>query len=183
MFDLLLEIAKGVTGNAAYDWLKGSFQSGKVKQKALEQQAKPTEDRKTFYVFDLASDFEAILKAVNSPVVHIVVEDEPTTAWHLPIIVVESKVTNEWYVFGKGRLAFEGSGGGLANAKWLVAMLKENNVPVAGWVSPRELTDKLDDGALHWSALKTQMWPLMSYIKEPHIQQYISSVFGELKSH
>lgn len=182
MFELFLELAKGVAGNATYDLLKRIFLSGKVAEEAVAQQAKPAEDRKRFYVFDLANEFEPILKTVSSPVVHIVVEDKPTTAWHLPVIVIESNATNEWYVFAKGRLAFEGSGGGLANAKQLLFLLKDNRVPVAGWVSSRELTDQLDNGTLHWGALKPQLWPLMSYIEKPYIQQYISSVFGELKS-
>lgn len=183
VFELFLDLAKGVAGNATYDWLKRIFLSGKVTQEAVIQQEKPVEERKHFYVFDLTNDFEPMLKTVNSPIVHIVVEDKPTTAWHLPVIILESSTTNEWYVFAKGSLAFEGSGGGLSNAKWFLTLLKDNNVPVVGWVSSKEFTDKLGNGMLHWSVLKTQLWPLMSYIEKPYIQQFISSVFSELKKH
>jgi hypothetical protein len=55
--------------------------------------------QRRFETFDARYDIERLLAYVEQPVVHLLVEDLPSTAYNLPGYVLESKATGEWFVF------------------------------------------------------------------------------------
>ena len=107
-------------------------------------------------------------------------ESEPSSAWHLAIIVVESRTTGEWYVSRKGEMAFEGSGGGKWVAEIVGDFCKSNNISVAGWVFPQEEIDLLTSGKIHWPLVKNKAIPLLSYAKSDHFVKYVVDSYKKI---
>ena len=121
-----------------------------------------------------------MLNLIKQPIVHFVVEDIPTTAWHLPVVVVEDSVTKEWYVFSKGNLAFEGCGGGLAQTQILFKKLLERKIPFSAWVLERAGSDKLSQGCRMWPELKSKCIPILAYKKNEYFDQYVTGIYQKL---
>lgn len=196
MFEKLIEMAlSGVVGNFTYDKLKALLLDEDVADKqanereALESYDDP--DIKAVYganihyvnrfkTFDIVHHFDDVLPLIKNPVVHIVIEDQPSTAWHLPLIVLEDNVTKEWYIFSKGRMAFEGSGGGLSQSKMLFRKLIANKVPFTAWVLDYVLAAKLSQGCRMWPEFRNQLVPLLTYNKSRIFTDYILKTFMDI---
>ncbi|MGA4604701.1 hypothetical protein [Pseudoalteromonas maricaloris] len=121
-FDFISSVVSGVTANGVtrlVEALWGGDKAYNLEDKDPENDINKNEvvaeskKLRLFQNFHIKSGFETILNSVDQPIVHFVIEDKPTTAWHLVTIVVESQVTGQWYVSQRGEMAFEGSGGGL----------------------------------------------------------------------
>lgn len=192
MFDKLVEMAvSGVVGNAAYDQLKVFFTRSTAVPSPEPEEFEDDPDIKARYgenieyihrykTFSLLSDLNAVLALTRQPVVHFVVEDKPTTAWHLPSVVIEDSVTGEWYVFSKGNIAFEGSGGGLHQAESLIRFLLEKHIPFTAWVLDRISSDKLDQGCRTWVELKASCVPLLAHRSSEYFEKYVAGKYVEL---
>lgn len=122
----------------------------------------PTSQRR-FDIFDARYDIERLLAYVEQPVVHLLVEDQPSSAYNLPGYVLESKATGEWFVFGRGRLALEGNGGGYRNMQGVTEILRAKQTKIVGWVIRKSDMDRLEDGQLLWSMARQDLIPLLSY--------------------
>jgi hypothetical protein len=139
-----------------------------------------TQAVRRFKTFHIKSGFESVLAATPDPVVHVLVEDKPTTAWHLAILVVESRTTGEWYISSKGEMALEGSGGGLAVSKMVASMCRTKQVPVAGWVCSQLLSNQLARGLTLWPTAKAELLPLVTYAESDYFAKYIATTFREI---
>ncbi|GLQ33312.1 hypothetical protein [Litoribrevibacter albus] len=194
--ELLKMMISGTVGNYTYDRLKSLLSSP---PKSDDEHAPPAPDsshdpdikgiyganivyNNNYRTFDIVNDLYDVIDLVKSPMVHIVIEDKPSTAWHLPLVVVEDMETKEWYVFSKGRMAFEGSGGGLANSKDLLQFLINNDIRFAGWVLDFISSEKLSQGCKTWPSLRDSCLPLISYNKNQYFSKYVANVFGELST-
>lgn len=192
MFDKLVEMAvSGVVGNAAYDQLKAFFTRSSVAPTPEPIEPEDDPDIKArhgvnieyvhrYKTFNLLRDLNVVLALTREPVVHFVVEDKPTTAWHLPSVVIEDAFTSEWYVFSKGNIAFEGSGGGLHQAESLIRFLLEKRIPFTAWVLDRISSDKLDQGCRTWVELKAKCVPLLAHRSSEYFEKYVAGKYAEL---
>ncbi|CUJ69267.1 Uncharacterised protein [Achromobacter sp. 2789STDY5608633] len=117
-----------------------------------------------FRTFDATDSLVSILQLVEGPVVHLLVEDQPSTHYRLPGYVLESTVTGEWYVFARGRLALEGTGGGANNMRDVSDLLRERGVRIVGWVIPQADMDALEGGRMLWNEARAALVPLLSFI-------------------
>lgn len=196
MFEKLLEMMiSGAVGNFTYDRLRSLL---RAPQKGSEPEAPQVEGppdpdvkeicgsnvfyRNHYRTFDIVRDLYDIIALIKSPMVHIVIEDKPSSAWHLPLVVVEDIESKEWYVFSKGRMAFEGSGGGMANSKSLLQYLVNNKIRFAGWVLDYVSSEKLSQGCTAWPTLRDKCLPLIAYNENQYFTKYVVEVFGELSS-
>ncbi|PWI33532.1 hypothetical protein DI392_08670 [Vibrio albus] len=203
MFEKLLEMVfSGIVGNFSYKRVKSLLstpqdeteenledipESGVVKplhdphDPDIEDQFGPNVYyKRNFRTFDIVNDLYDVIGLVKSPMVHIVIEDHPSTAWHLPLVVVEDMESKEWYVFSKGRMAFEGTGGGLADSKDLLQYLINNKIRFAGWVLDYVSSEKLSHGCRTWPELRDKCIPLIAYNKNQYFSKYVVDVIGEL---
>lgn len=121
-----------------------------------------------FKTFDAWKDLDAILKTVRDPLISILIEDKPSTFYRLPSMVLESKATGEWFVFSRGRMSFEGSGGGIRNTRDILAQIKTTGAFVGVWVVPQNKLNDLDNGYELWPAIRTQAVPLLAVIAGEH---------------
>lgn len=140
----------------------------------------PIPSAQLFKTFNIKSGFENVLSATPEPVVHVLIEDTPTTAWHMAILVVESNATGEWYVSSKGEMALEGTGGGLAVSKMVASICLSRQVPVAGWVCPQALSDQLACGEVLWPSKKAELVPLVTYAGSDYFSKYIAKTFRKI---
>jgi len=115
-----------------------------------------------FKTFDAWNDLDNLLKVVKEPLISILIEDQPSTHYRLPSLVLESRVTGEWYVFYRGRMSFEGTGGGIRNSEVILDRLKAANVSVGVWVLDQALLDRLDSGCELWPAIRSQAVPFLA---------------------
>lgn len=188
MVDFISSVFSGVTANTITRVIESLW--GEKVALNLTEDAKPENkqiestkiDERVFQTFHIKNGFEGILNFVSDPIVHMVIEDHPTTAWHLVVLVVESRTTGEWYVSQKGEMAFEGSGGGLFVAETVVRKCKERRIPVAGWVISREDSDDLSSGKKLWTEIKSSVIPLMSYSKKEYFVKYIAKKFNDINT-
>lgn len=117
-----------------------------------------------FRTFDATDSLVSILRLVEGPIVHLLVEDRPSTHYRLPGYVLESTVTGEWYVFSRGRLALEGTGGGANNMRDVSALLRERGVRIVGWVIDQADMDALEGGRMLWPEARATLVPLLSFL-------------------
>ncbi|MEB2306459.1 hypothetical protein [Citrobacter braakii] len=115
-----------------------------------------------FKTFDVWSDLDKLLKVVKEPKISVLIEEQPSTYYRLPSLVLESRITGEWYVFPRGRISFEGNGGGIQNAEVIFNQLKEENVSVGIWVIDQALLDRLDNGHEFWPTIRLQIVPFLA---------------------
>ena len=149
------------------------------------QRVPPNNDEpspKLFQTFHIASGFESVVAATPKPIVHILIEDQPTTAWHLAVIVVESSSTQQWYVSQKGEMAYEGTGGGLAVATEVAEVCRAGDIPVAAWICSQGLTDDLSNGQILWPTVKRELIPLSSYAKSDYFATYIRTAYDRMSA-
>jgi hypothetical protein len=130
---------------------------------ANDEDADPPAMPRRFEIFDARYDIERLLAYVEQPVVHLLVEDQPSTAYNLPGYVLESKTTGEWFVFSRGRLALEGTGGGYQNMESVTEILRAKETKIVGWVIRNGDMDRLEDGRLLWPEARRDLIPLLSY--------------------
>lgn len=182
--ELFSGASQGVAGNlltrvldAFWQRVTESKPAELTKEVAAGQTVAPIERFKTF---EIRSGFESVLAATPDPVVHILIEDKPTTAWHLAVLIVESRVTGEWYVSSKGEMALEGSGGGLAVSKTVASICLSQRIPVAAWVCPQLLSDQLSCGQILWPAHKAELVPLVTYAESDYFAKYIAKTFKQI---
>lgn len=196
MFEKILEMmVSGTIGNYTYDRIKTLLSSPvnhEVTDEPKHEQFSDSDIREicgpnTFYrnnyrTFDIVHDLYDVISLIKLPMVHIVIEDKPSTAWHLPLVVVEDLESKEWYVFSKGRMAFEGSGGGLAVSKSIFKYLIDNKIRFTGWVLDHVRSEKLSQGCITWPTVRDECLPLISYNKNQYFTKYVVEVFGELST-
>lgn len=115
-----------------------------------------------FRTFDIWHDLDAVISVIQDPRVYILIEDVPSTAYCLPAVVLQSIATGDWYVFHRGRLAFQGAGGGLANSRSIVEDLKRRGVPISAWIVRRTDLDAMEAGQVTWPAVSKDIVPLLA---------------------
>lgn len=115
-----------------------------------------------FRTFDLCFDLPSILSLLKSPRAFVLIEDRPSTAYCLPLVVLADEASTEWYVFRRGRIAFEGCGGGMSNSKAIFGHLRANGVSLSAWVLPRSSADDLEIGFVTWPQVREQAIPVAS---------------------
>jgi len=113
-----------------------------------------------FKTYDAWSDLTKLLEVAQKPLISILIESQPSTFYRLATVILESKESREWFVFSRGRLSFEGTGGGINNSKDIINMLKEKNIPIGVWVADRADVDNLDNGLAFWPEVRKHVVPL-----------------------
>lgn len=194
MVEKIIEWAlSGFVGNFTYDRINELLAGPKDPKEQATQQTPPTKDpdietvngtnilyKKKYRTFDIEYDLEDVTSLMRQPIVHIVLEDKPTTAWHLGLVVAEDATTSEWYVFRKGRLAFEGTGGGLNQSKALFKKLLEKKIPFTCWVVDQVSSEKLSQGCQPWPRVREQCIPILAFEKNEYFQKYVLGVYKEM---
>lgn len=107
---------------------------------------------------------EEFLDIVRDPVIHIVMESEPSTFYFTVATILESSATGEWYVFGIGQLALQGMGGGHKRFEQLLRIIQRRNPPVAIWCSSNIDMEAIEEGEITWLELKPRLAPFLSVI-------------------
>lgn len=118
-----------------------------------------------FKTFDSSHDLEALLHSVSEPVISILIEETPSTAYRLPSMVLESRVTGEWFVFPRMRMSFEGTGGGVSNAENTFNLIKQMGAKIGAWVVPQTILDDLDSGYIMWAEARSSAVPLLAVMR------------------
>lgn len=179
IYEVLFNTATGVLANAVTKVIEAFWSDNSTSALSIPEESSP-HTVELFKTFSIRFGFESVVKITNQPVVHVLVETEPTSAWHLVSLVIESATTGIWYASQKYEMTFEGTGGGLAVAKDVARFCKENNIPVAGWVLTKEDTDNLSKGITPWPELKSRALPLLTYAKNDYFAKYIIGKYHEL---
>jgi hypothetical protein len=154
--------------------------------KSPQQNDVTAEDKETkktprlFKTYDVYTESEEIIKSLKDVVAHIVVENSPSTFYNLALLILESKLTGEWYVFRRGRIAFQGTGGGHQQSERLINLLKRENIPVAAWAGDRNILDSFESGTLLWPELKISLVPLAASIVEDEDWKRIQNKANEM---
>ncbi|TBO27474.1 hypothetical protein EYS42_16750 [Aquabacterium lacunae] len=148
------------------DFKKSAPENISSKSDEAPQKEKTSESPKAqkFKTFDAWNDLSRILTAVKSPVISILIEDEPSTHYHLPSMVLESSVTGEWYVFSRGRMSFEGNGGGIRNSQEIIDQVKAAGANIGTWVVTKSEIEALDNGYITWPKVKQNAIPLLARV-------------------
>ena len=137
-----------------------------------------------FEVFDVYLDMEQMLPLIKEPVAHILVETSPSNFYNLACLVVESKLTSEWYVFKRGRIALQGSGGGAAQTRIALEALRKSGASVSAWAIDKETIDQLEHGIILWPSVKTGIVPLMASVSKEQgwklIQERAAKILKEI---
>jgi hypothetical protein len=115
-----------------------------------------------FKTFDAWHDLPRFISSVRNPLVSILIEDQPSTLYRLPAIVLESQDTREWFVFSRGRMSFEGSGNSLNNSRYIIEMLKKKNIPIGVWVVEKSSLEKMECGLSLWPEIRNRAVPLLA---------------------
>ncbi|KIE20939.1 hypothetical protein SE23_09095 [Vibrio sinaloensis] len=190
MFDFVSGVATGVAGNLATKLIEAFWGSNKLNSEPPE----PSNDEeqyddslhsaehhpKLFETFHIKNGFKDILNYVDQPVVHAIVEDSPTTHYHLITLVIECQNTGEWFVSQKGEMAFEGGGGGIRVARNVIELCAERRVKVTPWVLNDEKAELLSSGRLLWHDVKQELIPLLTYAKSEYFINRIAKRYREL---
>jgi hypothetical protein len=130
---------------------------------------------KKFRTYDARYGLPSAMDDIDNPLVYILIERNPSTAYNLPCVVIESRATEEWFVMSKGNMAFQGSGGGLSYAKGFISKLKEKNADIGIWVYNNSLVDDLANGYVLWPEIKGKGIPLRSFIADDDTWDTIAS--------
>ena len=126
-----------------------------------------------FNSYDVFRDLEDILQFVADPIAHIVVENTPSSFYNLAALVVEDRATGIWFVFNRGRMAFQGTGGGAQQTERAVNIFKSHHIPVAPWVLDKSKLDHFESGFILWSDVKGCLIPLISAIESSEDWKWI----------
>ncbi|MGY2463229.1 hypothetical protein [Vreelandella sulfidaeris] len=122
-------------------------------QQLIEPQSRPARIRR-FKTFDAHYDLPSFVKEVSQPVVSLLIERSPSSHYNLMCVVLESSATGEWFVFDRGSLAFQGTGGGYYNTSNIIQFLKGAAVPIGVWVYDNNYVDDLENGYLLWPEIR-----------------------------
>ncbi len=129
----------------------------------------PAETRSVkFKTFDAWNDLSKLLAAVKEPMISVLIEDEPSTSYRLPAIVLESRLTGEWFVFSRGRMSFQGDGGGMRNSRDILDQVKRAGATIGVWVLPQKLMSDLDNGYETWANIKPHAIPLLARVAQDY---------------
>lgn len=128
-----------------------------------------------FKTFDAYHDLPSLVREVSQPVVSLLIERSPSSHYNLMCVVLESAVTGEWFVFDRGRMAFQGTGGGYHNARNIIQALKDANVPIGVWVYDNNYVDDLENGYLLWPEIRGNGIPLRSLVADESSWNTIAS--------
>ncbi|MCA8864526.1 MULTISPECIES: hypothetical protein [unclassified Halomonas] len=120
------------------------------------------ERKKLFHSFDVFTQLHEVSEGLASPVAHLLIEAEPSTHYHLVSLVLESSLTGEWYYFRRGRMAFQGTGGGHQQAERVVSIFKREDIPISVWVLERELMDDFESGYMLWPQVRAKAIPFLA---------------------
>lgn len=183
---VLWDVFKNVLGNRVDAFLFGeakSVASGKGEDEADEIYDNSPRANRRFKTFDAIYDLQKILEYVDNPIVYLLVEDSPTTAYNLPCYVIESATTHEWFVFSRGRLALQGNGGGHNNIEEVFSTLLAKKAKIGAWVASKHLLDRLELGQQLWPDIKHQSVPLLAYLSEEYSWPEIQNQFRKLSGH
>lgn len=121
-----------------------------------------------FKTFDAWTDLSKFLAAVKEPIISVLIEDEPSTFYRLPAIVLESRLTGEWFVFSRGRMSFQGDGGGMRNSQAILDQVKRAGAAIGVWVLPQKLMSELDNGYETWGNIKPHAIPLLARVAQDY---------------
>lgn len=119
-----------------------------------------------FKTLDAFHDLPKMVNEVHSPLVSILIERSPSSHYNLLCVVLESTLTGEWFVFSRGRMAFQGSGGGHINSKNIIQNLQQKNAIFGVWVYDNNFVDDLENGYVLWPAIKGKGIPLRGLISD-----------------
>lgn len=185
----LFDIFKNVISNRFDGYLFGEKLSQDMPAAATifekEEPSRPIEPKeqdRLFKSFDAVYDLSKILPLVEKPIVHLLFERDPSTHYRLPAYVLESSETGEWYVFSRGRLAFEGSGGGMHNAEEVMKVLRDKQTRITAWVMPNSRLDGLESGHTLWPTVKSECVPLLAVLNKDYEWSGILSKFYALRN-
>lgn len=117
-----------------------------------------------FKTFDAFHDLRQMINDVDNPLVSILIESSPSSHYNLVCVVLESTLTGEWFVFSRGRMAFQGGGGGHINSKMIIEDLKQKESPIGVWVYDNNFVDDLENGYVLWPEIKGKGIPLRSLV-------------------
>jgi len=149
------------------------------KQLPIKESVKATKKKK-FNTYDVFTDLKKMLDFVSFPIAHIVVETTPTTFYNLATLVIEDKETGLWFVFRRGRMSFQGSGGGAQQTDRAIDIFKSRNIPIVPWSVTKEILDDLEGGFVLWYEIKNNLVPLLASnvdsTKWPWIQKQAKEV-------
>ncbi|MBO1539937.1 hypothetical protein [Pseudomonas sp. OA65] len=185
---LLWDIFKNVLGNRVDALIFGKQKnepqpgaSGQTTERKEIVEAPLVKPRR-FKTFDAVYDLEKLLAYVDNPIVYLLVEDSPSSAYNLPSYVLESGNTGEWFVFTRGRLALQGSGGGHQNTKGVFEILLQKKTKIGAWVVEKTLLDQLDNGQALWPEVKQLSVPLLAVLSEEYSWSEIQRQFEALSA-
>lgn len=188
MLDFLYGAMQGVAGNLITQLVDALWARPDDESEAPEPESgsaapqSPVQIKRLFQTFHIKSGFEAVLNAAIDPVVHVILEDKPTTFYHLAVLVVESRTTGEWYVSSKGEMAFEGTGGGIYVAEKVAALCSVRRIPVVGWVCSQSASNSLAHGEVLWPQVRSELIPLVAYAGSDSFVKYIVSRYKEVSA-
>ena len=129
--------------------------------------------KQLFQTYDIYHHLDDILSYLDNPVAHILVEKTPSNFYNLTSVVIESKTTNEWFVFNRGRTSFQGTGGGIRQSKDIVKKFTNKNIKIGTWAIDRDLLNSFESGEILWQDIKNKIIPLMSSITDQSDWKFI----------
>lgn len=133
-----------------------------------------------FRTFDVWLELDDILSEIEEPVGHLIIETSPTTFYHLTALVLESRKTGEWYVFRRGRMSFQSTGGGKHQIETLLDKFVNRKVALALWSVEKEILDQFESGKLLWHELKQKLIPLRSSVVDQRDWDYLKKRAQEI---
>lgn len=164
MIDDLNNIALSLASSFIYDVYKrfkfkeeGTDEDFNVEIQLLQEKIVSEVNYRTFHVIDI----ERILSFVEDPVIHFIIDDVPKFYFSVAV-VIESRITNEWYIIKSGEIAFQGTGGGYNQSKVVCDLLKKYKLPFAIWCSTENLLSQFEYRKLGWTNFKSQLIPFLS---------------------
>jgi hypothetical protein len=134
-----------------------------IEQSKAANDTIPTPPRRLFTTFDTTLDLHWIAERIHKPVVHLVVEDRPSTSYNMVAIVVESLTTGEWYLFPRRRVSLLGHKPGQVNLPDVIDRFREQQAQIAGWVAPQRALAKFEAGCTLWNQIQLGLVPLLAY--------------------
>ena len=145
---------------------------------ALEAEVSVQPTAVKFKTFDAWTDLSKLLNAVKDPLISVIIEDEPSTFYRLPSLVLESRATGEWFVFSRGRMSFQGNGGGIRNAQAILDQVKAAGAEIGVWILPQAPRSQLENGYETWANIKPHAVPLLARVAQDYswaeIEQNVS---------
>ena len=172
--DFGLSVLAGWLGNKVDGLLKRSteYQAQEVPTAKISVETLPLKEGiqqpQRFKTFDAWHDLTRLLTAVKEPLISILIEDQPSSHYRLASMVLESRTTGEWYIFSRGRMSFEGNGGGVRNSRDILDQVKSSGAAVGVWVLPQSTLDDLDNGRETWMVARVQAIPLLALVARDH---------------